>query len=204
MVLGGTTTPLEVRMRRTTNPVLHLKIRERHRLFEAEMEIADVFSAAQRLVHVNTPTQIRDELVQAVREAEAGFLPGPLSPDAELYLGTTLGGFGDTPQEIRRVIELLKKAIDTACADVTSQMMDKGGRRADRRYRYIVNVLAEIWVKYTRTEPTHVIDPDNGKPVSPFNQFVEACFTKHWPEGEPIKRATLREAMRETLILERL
>ena len=191
-------------MRRTRNPVLHLKIRERHRLFEAEMEIADVFSAAQRLIHVNTPTQIRDELIQSLREAEAGFLPAPLSPDAELYVGTALDGFGDTPQEIRRVIELLKKAIDTACADVTSQMMDKGGRRADRRYQYIVNMLAEIWVRYTRTEPTHVLDLDSAKPVSPFNRFVKDCFTKHWPEGEPIKRATLREAMRQTLLLERL
>jgi hypothetical protein len=191
-------------MGQTRSPVQHLRLRQTHRLLEAEMEIADVFSTARHFIHAKTAIEVRDELIQALREAEAGFLPGPLSPDAELYVGTTLDGFGDTPQEIRRVIELLKKAIDTACADVTSQMMDKGGRRADRRYRYIVNVLAEIWVKYTRTEPTHVIDPDNGKPVSPFNQFVEACFTKHWPEGEPIKRATLREAMRQTLILERL
>src|SRR4029078_5239941 len=136
-----------------------------------------VFSAGQRFVPVTTPTQIRDELIQALREAEAGFSPGPLSPDAELYLGTTLRGFGDTPQEIRRVIELLKKAIDTVCADVTSQMMDKGGRRADRRYQYIVNMLAEIWVRYTRTEPTHVLDLDSAKPVSPFNGCARACFT---------------------------
>ena len=191
-------------MARNWDPVQHLKLRQKHRLFEAEMEIAEAFSAAQRFNYVNTPTQIRNELIQSLREAEAGFLPGPLSPDAELYVGTALDGFGDTPQEIRRVIELLKKAIDTACADVTSQMLDKGGRRADRRYRYIVNVLAEMWVKYTDTEPTHVIDPDSGKPVSPFNQFVDACFAAHWPHGEPIKRATLREAMRETLLLERL
>jgi len=191
-------------MRRTTNPVQHLKIRERHRLVEAEMEIADVFRSAPRFLHVKTPTQIRDELIQALREAEAGFLPGPLSPDAELYVGTALDGFGDTPQAVRRVIELLKKAIEIACADVTSHRADKGGRRADRRYQYIVNMLAEIWVRYTRTEPTHVLDLDSAKPVSPFNGFVEACFTKHWPEGEPIKRATLREAMRQTLLLERL
>jgi hypothetical protein len=193
-------------MLRNRNPVQHLKVlgRERHRLVEAEMEIADAFSSARRFVHAKTPTRIRDELMQAVREAEAGFLPGPLSPDAELYVGTALDGFGDPPQAVRRVIELLKKAIETACADVRSHMADKGGRRADRRYRYIVNVLAEMWVKYTDTEPTHVIDPDSGKPVSPFNQFVDACFAAHWPHGEPIKRATLREAMRETLLLERL
>jgi hypothetical protein len=96
---------------------------------------------------------------------------------------------------LQRLSRAAEESAREAGGEAESAQDSKGGRTPDPRYDKVVRALAEGWRTYMGREPTHVVDPSSGDPVSEFDFYCQTVFSKLVPEGEEIHWRALDAAI---------
>ena len=109
-------------------------------------------------------------------------------------------GIEDWPQcgervALARLVAQVEEGIAILADEVEATGSGRGGRNSDDRIGWAVAALSALYEQHTGQRPTHVQDPADGQPVSPFNRLVNGFFTAVYPEPEP-PWAAIRERMR--------
>ena len=149
-------------------------------------------------------TDVRNELQEARKRSEKDpALRVALSDEARLYVRAAMAELMNrTENRSDFTLEEIENGIALIQEDIISERANLGGRPPDERLRRFVTYLACIYHEENGNRPTHVVDPKNGLPVSPFNKFVTESLREFYPQNVDIPWSAAREAMRSVLLVD--